>query len=426
MRGIVPAIIVCAGAALSGCAQDRGYDGPRPIVEQTLAVEAPGCDNPRSVEALSREVRPSAGPLELVAVSCLSLPGTSFPRSAPALSPDGTKFFAYDGIEGLWMGDVGAQAPPRRVFGRLTFPTLGYADTLPFAWSADSRSLLGARQPTGPGGWALGPLVPLAIPDSAEPEEFPAVTHAAGPLDGLLWVGSNGLAVAEFGTKGGYYRPEHADPRPTIALIDGRRGEVLEWIEFPGVESPLARIQAIDARLDGDGRVRAVLTFDKRWFEWRQGEDLRALGLDIETWHKPFALSPDLATLLVVHGLSASGMSCEHSPLCPPPTPSSGTIAELRELATGRVLWRIEGTAETFSGAGKPVISPDGGLALVTMPEKLDRRWRRLALVSMRDGEVLQELGYPSWGQSAYGFGDGGRLVWISGGSSVVRYRWKD
>ena len=420
MRISTRAVVTCAVAAVAGCVQL-----PRAIEQAVPPVASAGCDNARYIEAISREAQPSAGPLVLAEIACIALPSTHFPRSAPALSPDGTRFFAYDGIEGLWIGTVGSKSPPRHVFGRLTFDKLGYADTLPFAWSADSTALLGARQSTGPGGWAHGPLRPVAIPDGAEPEELPVATLAAGPLDGLLWVGSGGLAVAEFGTKGGYYRPEHADPEPTIALIDAREGTVLQAIGFPGAESPLARIQEIDARLDREGRLHAVLTFDNHWFEWRQGEELRPLWLDVATWRRPFALSPDLETLLVVHGLSATGVICERDPKCPPPTPSTGTIADLRELGTGRVVWRIEGTAKTFSGAGKPVISADGRYALITMPQKVERSSQTLALVSMADGGVLQELPYPAWGQSAYGFGDGGRSVWISG-SSVLHYRWKD
>jgi hypothetical protein len=421
MRISIHAVVACAVAAAAGCAQP-----PQAIEVPVPPVASAGCDDARYIDAISREALPSAGPLVLAEVACIALPSTHFPRSPPALSPDGTKFFAYDGIAGLWVGTVGSKSPPRHVFGRLTFDKLGYADTLPFAWSADSASLLGARQSTGPGGWAHGPLLPVVIPEGGQPQELPPVTHRAGPLDGLLWVGSGGLAVAEFGTKGGYYRPEHADSEPTIALIDARQGTVLQAIGFPGAESPLARIQEIDARLDREGRVRAVFTFDNHWFEWRQGEELRSLWLDVATWRRPFALSPDLETLLVVHGLSATGMICERNPNCPPPTPSTGTIADLRELGTGRVVWRIEGTAQTFSGASKPVISADGRYALITMPQKVERRSRTLALVSMADGRVLQELYSPWQSQSAYGFGEGGRSVWISGGTSVLRYRWQD
>jgi hypothetical protein len=303
MRISTHAIVTCAVAVVAGCVQP-----PRAIEQAVPPVAPAGCDNARYVEAISRDAQPSAGPLVLAEVACVALPSTHFPRSAPALSPDGTRFFAYDGIEGLWVGIVGSKSPPRHVFGRLTFDKLGYADTLPFAWSADSGSLLGVRQSTGPGGWAHGPLVPVVISEGAQPQDLPTVTHPAGPLDGLLWVGSDGLAVAEFGAKGGYYRPEHADPEPTIALIDARQGKVLQSIGFPGAESALARIQVIDARLDREGRVHAVLTFDNHWYEWRQGEQLRPLWLDVATWRRPFALSPDLGTLLVVHGLSATGM----------------------------------------------------------------------------------------------------------------------
>lgn len=408
-----------------GCAQAAGDDPPPHSPDiATTTVESTACDNEQFVDSIAREAGATTGPLQLQSVACLSLPSTPFSRSAPMLSSDGTKYFVYDGIRGLWTGTVGSNDPPRNVMGRLTFDKLGYADTLPFAWSGDSRTLLGARQKTvHPNGWALEPLVPISITGDADPVEFAAVTHPAGPLDGLTWVGSEGLAIAEFGTKGGYYRPEHTDNSPTIAIIDGVRGKVLQSMVFPEAESPLGRSQAIDARIDREGRVHAVWVFDNRWFEWRQGTDLRPLPMDMPSRSTSFALTPNLEKLLLVHGLSAQGIICEFNADCPAPTPTTGVIADLRELETGRIIWEIQGTAHTFSGAQKPVISPDGQQGLVMMPRKAERPSQIVAVVSMRDGRILQELYFPSWGESAYGFGDDGRSVWISGGNVVLTFR---
>ena len=91
------------------------------------------------------------------------------------------------------------------------------------AWATDSRSLWSVRQRiVSPGGWALSGLIPISIGHDGTIRELPALHHPAGPLDGILWVGGDGLALAQFGTHGGYYRPPHDDICPDDR--DGRRG----------------------------------------------------------------------------------------------------------------------------------------------------------------------------------------------------------
>lgn len=59
-------------------------------------------------------------------------------------------------------------------------------------------------------------------------ELLPEPRHPAGPLDALLWINGRGLALAQFGTRGSHYRPEHADPAPTFAYLDAEAGRVLD------------------------------------------------------------------------------------------------------------------------------------------------------------------------------------------------------
>src|SRR3546814_20979345 len=80
----------------------------------------------------------------------------------------------------------------------------------------------------------------------------------------MLWVGNSGLALAEFGTKGNYYRPEHDDPTPTLGIVDGRRGKVLQTVPMPLSQNgkPPTLVGDIDARLDRQGKIFALFVLN--------------------------------------------------------------------------------------------------------------------------------------------------------------------
>jgi hypothetical protein len=120
--------------------------------------------------------------------------------------------------------------------------------------------------------------------------------------------------------------------------------------------------------------------------------------------------------------LSATGTICELNPKCPPPTPQSGPIAELRDIETGKLIWSINGTAKTFSGTNVPAISPDGRLALISMPQR-EGPYATTALVDMISGKVLQEVPNPWNTECTTSFSPDGKTVWLSGGSRIVTYR---
>jgi hypothetical protein len=117
-------------------------------------------------------------------------------------------------------------------------------------------------------------------------------------------------------------------------------------------------------------------------------------------------------------------MICERNPNCPPPTPSTGPLAELYDVASGDVIWSITETAETFSNDVPPVISPDGRYALISMPRKNQEQMfaHTIALVEMNSGKVLQEI--PSWApyQTLTGFSNDSRDAWISNGRRLATY----
>ncbi len=375
----------------------------------------------------------SSGPLSLEMVRRVSLPRRSTGNSPPSISPDGTKFFAYNGIQGLWVNSVMSDEAANNPVGRVALEGFGHAETVPFTWSANSRSILGVRQATAvPSGFAQGPMSTVEIAVDGSVRELPGLEHRAGNLDGLLWVGNRGLALAEFGTKGSYYKPELDNAEPTLAIVDARRGRVIQSFEMPPSVGPRNRtlITGVDARIDGNGRVFALLaaTGDPngtRWFLLRQGNAIRQLAMDVgRVSPKRFAVTPDLKSVLVVHDLSATGVICEiwSQQPCPPPTPVSGTVADLRDLETGRIIWSIRGTATNFSRGIKPAISNDGNYALIAIPPN-EGGGETIALISMRDGRVLQEIdNLPTFAESV-SFSEDDEMIWISGLDLLFSYR---
>jgi hypothetical protein len=127
--------------------------------------------------------------------------------------------------------------------------------------------------------------------------------------------------------------------------------------------------------------------------------------------------------VLIMRGLSATGILCEIESTgpCPPPTPVSGPIAELRAVETGKVIWSLAGTATMFSNDGMPVISPDGRVALISMPSGL-RQDNAAALIDMASGKVLQQV--PSSGAlaSRFGFSADNRTAWVGGYDRLAYY----
>lgn len=204
-----------------------------------------------------------AGPLKLATVFCLGLPSSSVPVSSPVPSPNGKAFFVFDSIKGLSLGGMGDEPALQHFEGRVT-ALLPFSGNLPFAWSNNSRSVLGVKQDTAkPSGHALGPLRPFLFAIDGADQQLPDLINPAGPLDEIYWVGNAGMAIAAFGTRGLYYRPEHPDPRPTVALVNARTGRVIQAIEIaqvPGLEAR-ARITAVASRIDERGRIHALITF---------------------------------------------------------------------------------------------------------------------------------------------------------------------
>jgi hypothetical protein len=277
-----------------------------------------------------------------------------------------------------------------------------------------------------PNGFAISPLRPVQAAEDGSLRPLPELRHDGGSLDALLWAGSDGLAAAQFGTRGGFYPPEHDDPTPTFALVDARRGLVLDSLPFEAIESlrgrprgaaAYARVENATAAALPDGRVRALLSVAS-WVVWTQGETPRVLPDPYPgEAHSRMVLSPDGSRVLVSRLHRTNGGYCIEPRGCFPGRPVEGVLAALRELATGRELWTIRATATNDYEFPMPAISQDGRHALIgLMPQRTNVR---IALVSMDDGKILQTIPVPggihvtgSPGAYAMGFFRDGRGVW--------------
>jgi hypothetical protein len=405
-----------------------------PATTGATAAEGPrasynGCGSPQ----LQHRAEPSpGGPARLVRFDCLQLPHTRLSYEPPVISPDGRRFLVYGYTMGVVAGtlesgaaDISHSFDPTFVqFTGLTFARSGFF----FRWASDSRSVWAADQKTGPGHFAAGPLEPVLIgPDGSE-HTVPPLAVRAGPLDGLQWIGGDGLALAQFGTRGGYYRPEHSDPEPMLAFVDLKRGRFLDWISLKNIPKavtaqgrPMVPLTISAVQLP-NGRPSAVFQWPSGFsMVWASGSKPSEIKLPKLVWGARVALAPDGKRLLISHPLSAAGMICEiwdRNSSCPPPTPVSGRFAELVDIETGKTIWQNSGTAKQFEGYPEPVVSPDGRYALVGIPH---RNGNNIALVSMRDGQILQTV--PStWSTWSVDFGADSRRFFVSGGNFVATY----
>jgi hypothetical protein len=269
-------------------------------------------------------------------------------------------------------------------------------------------------------GYATSPMRPARAGVDGRLDLLPPLSHAAGSLDALLWTGGDGLAVAQFGTRGGAYRPAHDDPNPTFAIVDALRGLVLDTLPFGAIEPwpsqsrfgpPQTAVKQAGAAVLPDGRVRLLFRAARQWVVWTQGQPPGVLpdpyASDLALSY--LALSPDGSGVLIGRDLRTRGWIHIRGQGTILGEPAEGVLLALHDVETGRELWTIRATAVRHFAFPAPAISPDGRTALVgLMPTE---GVPPIGLISMQDGTILQTLPAPG-GPYAMGFACGGRTVW--------------
>jgi len=406
---------------------------------------------------IKKNPEPEASPLRLVSIDCVGISSDSYYPTS--VSPNGAavQHWSSGYIQHFNIAPLGEPGGVQLV-NKVTYRTLASHDPSgaapdAIAWSVDSGALWSVRQAVNPSGFAITGLTPIKLGLDGSIHDLPLLRHAAGPLDGIMWVGGEGKAVALFGWRGGYYKPEHDDPEPTLAIIDASTGKILDSLPVRTIPTFKDRLPAYGVThsigsatgaILPDGRVRTVLHMNrwterpqggsnKRediirhtdfWLEWTQGEAPQEWRDSYASdWLKPAVLSADGSRLLVMRELQPNGVQVFDCDDCKvtPPTPVTGTIAELIDVVTRRALWTLPATATQFwSQRTPPAISPDGRYGLFQLPPS-DMR-RPIALVDMRNGRIIQTIAPSMVGSYAdsFGFTKEGKRVWVAT-ANVVR-----
>jgi hypothetical protein len=373
-----------------------------------------------------------SGPLQLKAVYCRRIRSTPFPLSPPKLSPDGQSiaYVEHDAILRVarhgdsWI-DYRTEMGTFARFGGSprSMPAISWDSNSKSVWAANHDAVLPSR-------FAKSPLQPLKTVEDGSVLALPPLHHCAGPLDALLWADGDGLAVAQFGTIGGYYRPEHPDENPSFAIVDAGRGVVLDTLPFAAIEalkdrargiSPSAAIRNAAATKLPNGKVRTLLSVGQ-WVVWTEGQppitmaDPYAADFD-----NHIVISPDGSRVLVGRLLRTEGaVICERQPDCSKAgRPVEGILAAMHDLENGRLIWSIRATVTADYQFPTPAISPDARFALVGLVPESARPL--IALVTLEGGRIVQTIPSPGW-DYAMGFARGGLSVWTHANGLTALY----
>ena len=373
------------------------------------------------------------GPASLLRMHCLAVPPTSFTGTPPMVSPDGRRAFVHQARHGLHVFDLSTGALTASLPYDPTFLQLeALRGPTVFEWAADSRSIWGADQQfVSPSHFVKSPLQPIRIWTARRVVRFPVSGRSIHDLDGLRWLDGRGRAIALFDARGGYYRPERPVKKPVLAFVDASKGRVEQHMPitdmpgYPGGPIDLAyvSIRTIASIKRADGRFTIVMQWSRKgWTEWTQGARPRNLPLRYDGQAVRATLTRAGTGILVSNPLSASGKICEtwSRQKCPPPTPVTGLVAALQSLPSGKQIWAIRDTATKMGGTyPAPAISPDGRLAMIGIPANDEYR---LALISMKDGRVLQKIRPPWASEVVVSFSPDGSLAYVSGGATIAVY----
>lgn len=314
------------------------------------------------------------------------------------------------------------------------------------SWSSDGSRLRTVRQRlAGRFGFRAGPLEPISIGTNRRISKLPAPKDGAGPLDAIHWIGSSDLALAEFGTRGGYYAPQHEDRNPTLGIVDTLSGKVMDRM----VLSPFNKGQpggvvfafdGIDAVKMSDGRVTVLLLQKGKWIIWKQGEAARIVphpyGELIESRSVKFKLTPDGSAIVV------TPMVRVPRPIPPPPSVvvsrasveidgkrypkyAVGIGVALHDTISGKLIWGRQIRVSVNADATQAVVAPRGDILAARFVVDATPT---IALFRASDGALLQTLpsphGPPNSSQFRMMFSaDGQRLAVVQGTATIIYAR---
>ena len=343
MRALLSTLVLAV--SLTGCGPEEPFPQPSNRMDRARPAppEAPQpspssggimAENCRIEAPLGELLQPAGqGPLRLVAIKCSNPVVASGRNNANLVSPDGSRVALLGG----W---------PEK---RLTF-----------------QMITGGENVT----------VPVPTPQV----DFTTMSGGIKKAILALAIGLDLGALAVFKYYS-FFAQDVADALNSVSL---------------GMPLPLLTIRDMAVTTLPDGRLRAALA-ERDLVFWTQGERPRRFANAFEGARTPLMrFTPDGAGLLAVRPLqTVGGTSCRHAGMgCGPGRPVEGVLAALHDVRTGAVRWRIRARVISDEGFPMPAISPDGRFALIGLP-RTEGAGRRLALVRMTDGRIVQELPAP-------------------------------
>lgn len=308
-----------------------------------------------------------------------------------------------------------------------------------YQWNDNSRGIWAAK-PLSETESGRGPLRPAYVGLDGTITMLPEVRHPPGLMDTLLWVGGRGRAIATFRDPDVTDRVTNKVLPVSYGIVDAVNGVVLD--DFQNAD--FQRLRLVEPKLKdffyaeqvkaaelGDGRLRVLMNL-RRWVLWTEGEEPRLVP-DLPQ-ASAAAMSGDGKTILMIRpDLSDQANSeirifCEENgddnEPCYEYRPGEGTWASLHEVETGRLLWTLPWRFDRHDRLGNFALSPDGRLALIELVSRTERYKGLIAVVSMRDGKVLQTLS--PRGEISMGFAAGGKVAWIINGKATILYSVAD
>ncbi len=299
-----------------------------------------------------------------------------------------------------------------------TLLSFGFDTPLALRWSKGSDAVWSASWP-----WPKGMMHPNKINLVGSAVQVREPLSDSGPLDGILYVNGNGLAIASYDIR----HLGDATPfgSPTIALVDFSRSARLASLRLDkplsvssGGEKTFQHFgfndaDAVELPSGGVRFVGAINFLDPWWLIWdsQRGSHIfpkmRGWALDRAK------LSPDGSHLLASRSLQASAPCGFDAGRCSIPSkPDVGPSLIMYDVATGSELWRRYEGPVYYLYPTRPVFSADGQYAVVALPSRVPKSTNgRIGVISTKDGSLLGDAETDFYGPNIQLLSDDRTLV---------------